>query len=107
MQVRNHGRRWIDAKPLRGSFVINVGEMLSHWTGGLYASTVHRVISPASGSGYHRYSVPFFFNPDHDAVVEPLVNKGSFGDGRDESCSNRSSTASEILNARYKGTFQT
>jgi isopenicillin N synthase-like dioxygenase len=112
LQVRNHGRRWIDAKPLRGSFVINVGEMLSHWTGGLYASTVHRVISPASGSGYHRYSVPFFFNPDHDAVVEPLVNKGSFGDGRDgrdESCSNRrrSSTASEILNARYKGTFQT
>lgn len=107
LQVRNHGRRWIDAKPLRGSFVINVGDMLSYWSNGLYASTVHRVISPASGSGYHRYSVPFFFNPDHDAVVEPLVNKGS-SDGRDERCSNkrRSSTASEILNARYKGTFQ-
>jgi isopenicillin N synthase-like dioxygenase len=107
LQVRNHGRRWIDAKPLRGSFVINVGDMLSHWTQGIYASTVHRVISPASGSGYHRYSVPFFFNPDPEAVVEPLVEKVS-SDGSDERCSNkrRSSTALEILNARYKGTFQ-
>eukprot|EP00984_Skeletonema_dohrnii_P024133 scaffold13221_cov123-Skeletonema_dohrnii-CCMP3373.AAC.10 len=110
LEVRNHAKKWIDAKPLRGSFVINVGDMLSHWTNGVYASTVHRVVSPSSSSGYHRYSVPFFFNPDHDAVVEPILNAESGGDdcGGVGRCSSnrRRSSALEILQARYNGTFQ-
>ena len=56
LQVRNRNKHWIDAKPLKGSFVINVGDMLSHWTNGEYASTVHRVVSPSTSG--HRYSVP-------------------------------------------------
>jgi isopenicillin N synthase-like dioxygenase len=108
LQVRNKAKQWIDAKPLRGSFVINVGDMLSLWTSGAYASTVHRVISPSSSSGRHRYSVPFFFNPDHDALVETIVNvtSGKCNKERDIRCSKRVSRASEILFARYKGTFQ-
>ena len=111
LQVRNHAKKWINAKPLRGSFVINVGDMLSHWTSGVYASTVHRVVSPSSSSGYHRYSVPFFFNPDHDAVVEPILNLNASGgdDGSGDRCSRsnrRRSSALEILLARYQGTFQ-
>ena len=112
LQVRNHAKKWIKAKPLRGSFVINVGDMLSHWTSGVYASTVHRVVSPSSSSGYHRYSVPFFFNPDHDAVVEPILNDESGngddcgGDGGRCSSKKRRSSALEILQARYNGTFQ-
>ncbi|KAL7435502.1 hypothetical protein ACHAXM_005191 [Skeletonema potamos] len=110
LQVRNHTKKWINAKPLRGSFVINVGDMLSHWTSGVYASTVHRVESPSSSSGYHRYSVPFFFNPDHDAVVEPILNlkneSGDDGGGDRDRCIRRRSSALEILLARYKGTFR-
>ena len=83
---------------------------MSHWTSGLYASTVHRVISPSSGSGQHRYSVPFFFNPDHDAVVEPILNVNDevSSSGKGDHCitTRRKSSASEILLARYKGTFQ-
>ncbi|KAL7494294.1 hypothetical protein ACHAWT_003364 [Skeletonema menzelii] len=110
LQVRNHAKKWINAKPLRGSFVINVGDMLSHWSSGVYASTVHRVVSPSGSSGYHRYSVPFFFNPDHDAVVEPIVNNPSSEDGGGDGgrCNGmrRRSSALEILQARYTGTFQ-
>lgn len=94
LQVRNRHKQWIDAKPLKGSFVINVGDMLSHWTNSEYSSTVHRVISPSISGD--RYSVPFFFNPDHDAVVKPL--KGIEG--------GNVKTAMEILKARYEGTFQ-
>ena len=105
LQVRNHGKKWINAKPLRGSFIINVGDMLSHWSRGFYASTVHRVISPSNNSD-HRYSVPFFFNPDHDAVIEPIIV--------DDACSERSigeerstgRNALEILMGRYEGTFE-
>ena len=108
LQVRNHAKKWIDAKPLRGSFVINVGDMLSHWTSGVYASTVHRVVSPSGGSGYHRYSCPFFFNPDHNAVVEPILIDESSEDGSGDrsNCLRRRSSALEILQSRYSGTFQ-
>lgn len=108
LQVRNQSKHWIDAKPLRGSFVINVGDMLSHWTNGEYASTVHRVVSP-SVSG-DRYSMPFFFNPDHDTVVKPLRSAdvdGSETSGKDDEDGGHGKTALEILQARYEGTFQT
>ena len=97
LQVRNHSKEWIDATPVKGSFVINCGDMLHRWTDGEYASTVHRVISP-SVSG-DRYSVPFFFNPDAGAVVKPL---GSSNADEHEVAA----TALDILQARYDGTFQ-
>lgn len=103
LQVRNRGGRWIDAKPLKGSFVINVGDMLSRWTNGEYASTVHRVVS-RNGD---RFSVPFFFNPDSDAVVRPLRNAEFNGREKsaDDDASKKCLTALEILKDRYIGTF--
>ena len=68
LQVRNNQKHWIDAIPLKGSFVINCGDMLSNWTSGEYASTVHRVVTPSSRTAGDRYSVPFFFNPDANAL---------------------------------------
>jgi isopenicillin N synthase-like dioxygenase len=116
LQVRNRGGHWIDARPLKDSFVINVGDMLSRWTDGEYASTVHRVISPGGRGGRdHRYSVPFFFNPDHDAVVRPLRRRAgrrrldddeeSDADGYDDGAHGYGRTALEILKDRYNGTF--
>eukprot|EP00956_Cyclotella_meneghiniana_P023903 scaffold47328_cov85-Cyclotella_meneghiniana.AAC.3 len=118
LQIRNRSNCWIDARPIPGSFVINVGDMLSWWTEGMYASTVHRVISPAwrddsltssddkdRDDGYeygapHRYSIPFFFNPDHDAVVKPIRYVGA---ADEDDCGK---TAIEILKERYAGTFK-
>eukprot|EP00970_Alexandrium_tamarense_P015780 scaffold5476_cov195-Alexandrium_tamarense.AAC.11 len=119
LQVRNRSNAWIDAHPLPGSFVINVGDMLSWWTGGEYASTVHRVISPSmkivshkdgndavediveERNGNHRYSVPFFFNPDYDAVVKRIRGEDvEHDEGEDYH------TAIEVLRERYSGTFQ-
>jgi len=107
LQVRNQSNHWIDAKPLKGSFVINVGDMLSHWTNGEFASTVHRVISPSMSGD--RYSMPFFFNPDHSSVVKPLRSAsvgGSKKSGNDDEDGGHGKTALEILQARYEGTFQ-
>ena len=104
LQVRNHHKHWIDAKPLKGSFVINVGDMLSHWTSSEYSSTVHRVISP-SVSG-DRYSLPFFFNPDHDALVKPLKSMMDTIDGVVDTDQVDARAALDILKARYAGTFQ-
>jgi isopenicillin N synthase-like dioxygenase len=60
---------WIDAPPISGSFVCNIGDMLDRMTGGFYQSTPHRVLNP---SGRARLSFPFFFDPGFDADVRPI-----------------------------------
>jgi isopenicillin N synthase-like dioxygenase len=69
LQVQNSGGRWVDAPPVEGSFVVNIGDMMSRWSNDLFASTRHRVINT---SNKDRYSMPFFFDPDFDAPVACL-----------------------------------
>ena len=56
-----HPQGWIDAPPMRGAFVVNIGELLEVATNGYLKATVHRVLSPEPGTD--RISVPFFYNP--------------------------------------------
>jgi isopenicillin N synthase-like dioxygenase len=63
------GTTWIDAPPKPYTFVVNLGDMLERWTNGLFQSTKHRVLTCGDAE---RYSIPFFFEPDFDAVVECL-----------------------------------
>jgi isopenicillin N synthase-like dioxygenase len=66
---------WIDAPPVPGTFVCNIGDMLDRFTGGRYRSTPHRV---RNTSGRERLSYPFFFDPDFTAGVPPMP--GTYGD---------------------------
>eukprot|EP00164_Ancoracysta_twista_P003103 GFYU01004138.1.p1 GENE.GFYU01004138.1~~GFYU01004138.1.p1 ORF type:complete len:477 (-),score=112.61 GFYU01004138.1:191-1621(-) len=70
LQVRS-GEKWINVPPIPGTFVVNIGDMMSRWTGNVYRSTVHRVMNE---SGSERYSIPFFFNPDAETEVQVLSN---------------------------------
>ncbi len=77
LQVRNSAKKWVDAPYIRGSFVVNVGDMMERWTNGVFASTMHRVINV---SGKDRYSLPFFFDPDFNAdltVLETCTGPGN------------------------------
>jgi isopenicillin N synthase-like dioxygenase len=60
---------WIDVPYVPGSFVVNVGDMLERLTSGRYASALHRVVNR---SGQSRISMPFFFDPGFDAVLQPI-----------------------------------
>lgn len=73
LQVQTGEGEWIDVPKLEGSFVVNVGDMLSRYTNGLLRSTPHRVINK---SGKERFSCPFFFDPHTNAVVQPLKGTG-------------------------------
>ncbi|KAJ3716917.1 Clavaminate synthase-like protein [Lentinula raphanica] len=57
---------WITADPILGCVVCNIGER-EIWSNGLYKSTLHRVVHRGSN-----YRVPFFFEPNFDALVKPL-----------------------------------
>jgi isopenicillin N synthase-like dioxygenase len=70
LQVEVNGE-WIAAPPLRGSFVVNIGEVLELASNGYLRANVHRVITPPAGVA--RISVPFFFGARLDATV-PVLN---------------------------------
>lgn len=69
LQVEKAGT-WVDAPPVEGAFVVNIGEMLEYATQGYLVATNHRVVSPRFPED--RISVPFFFNPSLDARP-PLI----------------------------------
>jgi isopenicillin N synthase-like dioxygenase len=62
---------WIDASPVPGSFVVNIGEILEMASNGYLRANVHRVISPPEGAD--RLSVALFLGARHDATV-PLLS---------------------------------
>jgi isopenicillin N synthase-like dioxygenase len=68
LQVRTP-QGWLDAPPLPGTLVCNIGDMLDRLTGGTCRSTPHRV---RNASGRERFSFPLFFDPDFTARVTPL-----------------------------------
>lgn len=63
-----HG--WIDAPPVPGTFVVNIGEILEMASNGYLRANVHRVLSPPPG--VDRYSVAFFLGARLDVTV-PLL----------------------------------
>lgn len=69
LQVKSKSR-WIEAPPVPGTFVCNIGDMLDRMTGGVYRSTPHRVKSPRENKD--RLSFPFFFDPNFHSEVKPI-----------------------------------
>ncbi|XP_057447218.1 2-oxoglutarate-Fe(II) type oxidoreductase hxnY-like isoform X1 [Lotus japonicus] len=59
---------WEDVAPLKGAFIVNLGDMLERWSNGVFKSTLHRVL----GNGQERYSIAYFLEPSHDCLVECL-----------------------------------
>ncbi|XP_019190395.1 PREDICTED: 2-oxoglutarate-Fe(II) type oxidoreductase-like isoform X1 [Ipomoea nil] len=57
---------WEYVPPLKGAFVVNLGDMLERWSNLKFRSTLHRVLV----NGQERYSIPFFVEPSHDCIVE-------------------------------------
>ncbi|KPM51689.1 oxygenase [Frankia sp. R43] len=70
LQVADGSGGWIDAPPVPGAYVVNIGEMFELATLRYYPATVHRVMSPPPG--HERGSVAFFFGPGLSATIEPV-----------------------------------
>ncbi|XP_037411774.1 2-oxoglutarate-Fe(II) type oxidoreductase hxnY-like isoform X1 [Triticum dicoccoides] len=59
---------WEYVAPVKGGFIVNLGDMLERWSNSIFRSTLHRVVL----DGQERYSIAFFVEPSHDCVVECL-----------------------------------
>ncbi|KAH7360847.1 Clavaminate synthase-like protein [Rhexocercosporidium sp. MPI-PUGE-AT-0058] len=69
LEVLNHNGQWIPAPPIPGTLVVNVGDFLEMATNNEFVSTVHRVVNK---SGEERYSIPYFFSPSKDVMIETV-----------------------------------
>ncbi|KAJ7599888.1 hypothetical protein C8J56DRAFT_909046 [Mycena floridula] len=69
LQVLNAQKEWINAPPIPGTLVINLGDQFARWTNDIFKSTVHRAINR---SGIRRYSIPLFFGTDYNVKLEPI-----------------------------------
>ncbi|KAJ5420759.1 hypothetical protein N7465_003278 [Penicillium sp. CMV-2018d] len=70
LQVLSASDEWLDARPIAGTLVVNIGDFLQRLSNNRFKSTVHRVYNRQPTS---RYSMPFFlgFNPDSVCKVVP------------------------------------
>ncbi|XP_020593920.1 2-oxoglutarate-Fe(II) type oxidoreductase-like [Phalaenopsis equestris] len=87
---------WEYVAPLKGGFIVNLGDMLERWSNGVFRSTLHRVLS----DGRERYSIAYFVEPSHECLVECLP-----------SCTSETNppkyppvTCAAYLSQRYKAT---
>ncbi len=67
LAVRMPSGHWRVVENIPGTFLVNTGNVITRWTNDLYLSTKHRVINAA---GVERYSIPMFFGPSGDALIE-------------------------------------
>jgi len=71
---------WVNAPPIAGAFVVNLGDMLERMTGGLYRSTPHRVRNTGARD---RLSLPLFLDPAWGAEVLPVPHVADRDDVHD------------------------
>lgn len=72
LEVMNQAGQWIDAPPVPGVLVVNIGDMMEFWSAGKFVATSHRVRKVVE----ERYSFPLFFALDYDVELVPVGQRG-------------------------------
>lgn len=73
----NADGEWVDMRVVPGALIVNIGDMLEVWCGGQCRAAEHRVVIKP-GKRTHRLSVPFFYNPDYEQIMQPLTGTRKF-----------------------------
>ncbi|ORZ07914.1 hypothetical protein BCR42DRAFT_286020, partial [Absidia repens] len=76
----HHHQEWIDAPLIKDAILVNIGDLLQLWTGGLFKSTMHRVTFCPDHRLLDRYSIAYFFQPEDDTLIERLPSSKVPGD---------------------------
>lgn len=82
LQVLDREGTWHPVEPAEDALIVNLGDAMARWTNDRWMSTVHRVDPPVvDGKIIRRRSAAFFFDGNHDAVIETLPGcAGGAGD---------------------------
>ncbi|ORY25527.1 hypothetical protein BCR39DRAFT_471285 [Naematelia encephala] len=77
LQIRTADtNKWVYVRPVPGSCIVNLGDAMVKFTGGILRSNIHRVVpAPGEQAGLTRNSLVFFSRPE-DAVVLKRLKGG-------------------------------
>lgn len=70
LQAESSAHGWIDVEPQPGTIVVNLADSIQVWSNDQYRAAVHRVLPMTTQT---RMSIPFFYNPPTNAVIEPIA----------------------------------
>lgn len=76
LEVRGRDGGWIAATPLEGSFVINIGQMMERFSGGLYEANLHRVRNNHASAARHSVATFFELEPLYRMAIAPTCPGG-------------------------------
>ncbi|KKK15687.1 hypothetical protein ARAM_006617 [Aspergillus rambellii] len=83
LQIRPDGcDEWLYIMPKENHALINLGDAMSLWSGGLFRSVLHRVASLPGKGMNERYSFAFLMRPENQAPMVPL-NSDCLPEGED------------------------
>jgi isopenicillin N synthase-like dioxygenase len=69
LQTQSARDGWIDVSPVPGTVVVNLGDCMQSWTNDRWRAAVHRVVPMTRR---RRFSIPYFSNPERQAIIEPV-----------------------------------
>ena len=75
LEVKSPTGEWIKAPIVEDAYIINIGDLLAHWTNDRWVSTLHRVVEPEGNKGRtspKRQSIAYFMNPNYDAIIKAI-----------------------------------
>jgi isopenicillin N synthase-like dioxygenase len=104
LQVLSRQGQWLNARPVPGTFLVNIGDYLQRITNDRYVSTVHRA---QNRSGKERISMPFFFGfgmHESCGVLDTCLGEGEAKKYEEISCRD---WVARRLGATYKTNFET
>ncbi|KAF4472870.1 oxidoreductase [Fusarium albosuccineum] len=72
---------WLWVRPQPRTLIVNLGDAMVQWTGGLLRSNAHRVtFSPGDQRSMDRYSMAYFLRPERNVSMRRLIGQGDDGD---------------------------
>nr|XP_006822255.1 PREDICTED: UPF0676 protein C1494.01-like [Saccoglossus kowalevskii] len=74
LQVMSSSGEFVDATPIEGTIIVNIGDLMQRWTSDKLVSTRHRVLVPSSVDKKRktRQSIAFFANPNCKHLITPV-----------------------------------
>lgn len=77
---------WTYVRPLPGHCVVNLGDAMTKFSGGILRSNIHRVVAPPGEQmNWPKYSLVYFMRPEDEAPMKCLMPGGD-GDQEEISC---------------------
>lgn len=78
LEARDRRGHWHRVPCDAGMIAVNAGDMLDLASGGIYPSTVHRVVNPPAERNVSRYSMPMFLHPRPEVELAPGRTAGAY-----------------------------